>query len=160
MTRDKLVEILKLVEDYGFAFVNNKTGNKNSHITVAYKIPDEKLIETKEEYDQHVANLPPREYFASHHWITLQREKLEAQPTCEGCGNKAYKVFKKTWADKGFETVDSVISICNKCKVVDGEIVSFKDVKDSIDKDHLKEAVDDIVSTIIAEKARQELSKR
>jgi hypothetical protein len=159
MTRDKLIDVLKKVEEYGYVFVNTKTENTNSPRTVASRFDDLDLVETKLEYETVIAELPPRQYFLSSHWMQIQRDKLELQPRCEGCGNKASKVFKKTWADKGFETMDSVLSICGKCKVVDGEVISFKDVKESIDKDHLKEVVKDMVDDIIINKAKQELRK-
>lgn len=160
MDREDFVRLLNILDSKGIQFYNSKTEMIIKPITVAYKLDDEDFATNDAERYTILYKMPPREYFASEHWLKLQAEKLQEQPTCEGCGNKAYKVFKKTWDDKGRETMDSLYSICTKCKVVDGELISFKDVKESINKDDLKDAVDNMVHTIIVDKAKQELNKR
>jgi SOS response regulatory protein OraA/RecX len=136
MEEKKFIELLKKIQDSGYIFYNTRTENQNSPSTVFYNcLKRDDLVETEIEEQLWLKSLSPREYFITKHWIKIEQEKLEQQPICEGCGNKAYKVFKKTWDDKGYETLDSVISVCHKCRVIDGQVISYKDIKEEINKE-------------------------
>lgn len=161
MNKQKFIDLLKKIEEKGISFYDTKTENFNSAWTVFSKcLTEEDLIDDdKIEKTLYLKNLNPIEYFNSKHWLSLKEKKLEQQPLCEGCGNKAYKIYKKKWDDKGEETLEDVISICNKCKVVDGEVISFKDIKQEVKDEKYKEYIKNMVENIIAQKAKQELLK-
>jgi len=157
MTKEHFITLLKKIEQSGIKFYDENTENFNSAWTVFSKtLTEEDLVEDRAEELMVLKSLSPREYFNTRHWINIEQQKLSAQPTCEGCGNKAYKVYKKIWDDKGQEILESVVSICNKCRVVDGEIISHKEIKEEL-KQH-KDIIKDMVEDIIVEKAKSTLS--
>ena len=152
--------LLRMMDENGIGFYNKKTMNPINHITASQYAARMELPVIDIDY----STLGTREYITSRHFRQLTKEKLKQQPTCEGCGNKAYKIYLKTWTKKGFEELDDVYSICNKCRVIDGEIVSHKQVKEDIEKEYenneeFSDLVKQSVDGFIIKKAKEELRR-
>jgi len=105
-------------------------------------------------------NMKYWDYLNTRHWKNIVQEKLKETPICEGCGNKARKVFMKSWETKGKENLGDVISICKRCRVIDGSVISWKTIKEEVDQERNKELVDDMVKDVIAKKASNLLKVR
>lgn len=132
-------------------FVDRKTQNTNAASTIAIKIAHNFVFEVGE-YD----TMEAKQYIQSSHFAKLTFDKLEQQPLCESCGNKATKIFLKTWNKKGCEQLDDVWSICQSCKVIDGQLVAKRDLKQLIKeeiendanlKSFIKECAEEIIKS-------------
>ncbi len=149
------VKDIQMIIKYCFGddfFTDKRTGNKNRSSTVATKIAHNFAFEEKE--DEEYINMQPKKYIASLHFAKLQNDKLAAQPLCECCGNKATKIFLKTWNKKGREELDDVWALCPSCRIVDGQPVAKRDlkqlIKDEINNDeglkaYIRECAEEII---------------
>ncbi len=131
MERKDLLRILKDINSYGIDFyLSGKMVKLPPEVVVSGAILNGlNLFNNDVEY---LKSLSTIDYLKSEYWRELSIRKLERDPKCQGCGNKAIKVYKTEWLTKGEETLDDVVSLCSKCKVIDGEVVSHKQIKQEI----------------------------
>ncbi|MDD2870634.1 MAG: DKNYY domain-containing protein [Candidatus Gracilibacteria bacterium] len=84
-----------------------------------------------------------KEYLESFAWKAIKKMKLEEQPECECCSEKATTVHHLSYERRGMERDDDIVSICerchNECHYVDGYQIKndekilrkrFEDVKE------------------------------
>lgn len=141
-------------EAFGDNLIDKRTKNRNRATTVAIKIAN-KFNFTD---DNELGSMSPRDYIASAYFNKLTQNKLAVNPDCENCGNKATKIFLKTWKKRGFEELDDVISACPSCRLVNGQLIGKKDIRtlviDEINKDDsLKKLIKEAVQEIIRKEA-------
>jgi hypothetical protein len=79
-----------------------------------------KTIQELNPYDMgiiYLNNLPYQEYLNSKHWKHFRSEFLKfANGRCQLCNNsKNINVHHKTYINKGFETFNDVIALCEEC---------------------------------------------
>lgn len=100
-------------------------------------------------------DMTAKQYVHSQHFTSFKKKTLE-ENKCQGCGNKASKLSIVNWNNRGHETKDDVIVLCPQCEIVDGQIVSHKELKkelkkeikiDPAMKDMVREALKDIVTS-------------
>lgn len=159
----KDVRDIQILLKYTFGnnfFVDRKTQNTNAASTIAIKIAHNFVFEVGE-YD----TMEAKQYIQSSHFAKLTFDKLEQQPLCESCGNKATKIFLKTWNKKGCEELDDVWSICQSCKVIDGQLVAKRDlkqlIKEEIENDaNLKSFIKECAEEIIKSQAIRMLNDK
>lgn len=100
-------------------------------------------------------DMSAKEYVHTEYFTSFKKKILE-ESKCQGCGNKASKLSLTNWNNRGKETSEDYIVLCPQCEIIDGQIVSHKDIKKEIKKEikidpvmreMIKDALKDIVTS-------------